>query len=71
MQRDGNEFWQVLNLQPGRTYHYKVRAICMAEAIQPSAGGTDGPALRTVCGGRGVDVRARPRDGAGRAWEYE
>ena len=28
MQRDGNEFWQVLNLQPGRTYHYKVRAIC-------------------------------------------
>jgi hypothetical protein len=23
MMRDGNEFWQVLNLIPGRTYHYK------------------------------------------------
>lgn len=23
MMRDGNEFWQVLNLTPGRTYHYK------------------------------------------------
>lgn len=23
MMRDGNEFWQVLNLNPGRTYHYK------------------------------------------------
>jgi hypothetical protein len=23
MMRDGNEFWQVLNLNPGKTYHYK------------------------------------------------
>jgi hypothetical protein len=68
MQKDGNEFWSVLNLTPG-TYHYKVR-FCFA-AWHGLSMLTRPPLSPAVCSRWGVDVRAGSRDGARRPREYE